>query len=363
MKFVLQPLHLLVVILAGWVNRHQQAVIEFQSTQIQVMMEKLGSKRILLNDDQRRRLAVKGKALGRKLLLEITTIFTPDTLLRWHRQLVADKWNYSHRRKAKQGRPAVAEDLILLVLRIAQNNPSWGYDRIQGALANLGHKISDQTIGNILKEHGIEPVPDRKRQTTWKTFLQAHWDVLGAIDFTTIEVWTKGGLVTFYLLFVMDVATRRVHFAGCTVNPNEDWMKQIARNLTDPFDGFLLGTHYLPMDRDSKFCEEFRNMLKESDIEPIRLPPRSPNLTPHIERFMRSIKEECLEKMIFFGEKSLRNAVKEFCRHYHQERNHQGKGNILLFPSSQEPSSSRHQPVHCQERLGGLLKYYNRQAA
>lgn len=315
MKFVLQPLHLLVVILAGWVNRHQQAVIEFQSTQIQVMMEKLGSKRILLNDDQRRRLAVKGKALGRKLLLEITTIFTPDTILRWHRQLVADKWNYSHRRKAKQGRPAVAEDLILLVLRIAQNNSSWGYDRIQGALANLGHKISDQTVGNILKEHGIEPVPDRKRQTTWKTFLQAHWDVLGAIDFTTIEVWTKGGLVTFYLLFVMDVATRRVHFAGCTVNPNEDWMKQIARNLTDPFDGFLLGTHYLPMDRDSKFCEEFRNMLKESDIEPVRLPPRSPNLTPHIERFMRSIKEECLEKMIFFGEKSLRNAVKEFCRH------------------------------------------------
>jgi len=361
MKFVLQPLHLLVVILAGWVNRHQQAVIEFQSTQIQVMMEKLGSKRILLNDEQRRRLAVKGKALGRKLLLEITTIFTPDTILRWHRQLVADKWNYSHRRKAKQGRPAVAEDLILLVLRIAQNNPSWGYDRIQGALANLGHKISDQTVGNILKEHGIEPVPDRKRQTTWKTFLQAHWDVLGAIDFTTIEVWTKGGLVTFYLLFVMEVGTRRVHFAGCTVNPNEDWMQQIARNLTEPFDGFLLGTHYLLMDRDSKFCEEFRNMLKESEIEPVRLPPRSPNLTPHIERFMRSIKEECLEKMIFFGEKSLRNAVREFCRHYHQERNHQGLENKLIQP--ERDVGLNEGKVACRERLGGLLKYYYRDAA
>ena len=361
MNFLLQPVHLLVVILAGWINRHQQAVIEFQSTQIQVMMEKLGSKRILLNDEQRRRLAVKGKALGRKLLLEITTIFTPDTILRWHRQLVADKWNYSHRRKAKQGRPAVAEDLILLVLRIAQNNPSWGYDRIQGALANLGHKISDQTVGNILKEHGIEPVPDRKRQTTWKTFLQAHWDVLGAIDFTTIEVWTKGGLVTFYLLFVMEVGTRRVHFAGCTVNPNEDWMKQIARNLTDPFDGFLLGTHYLLMDRDSKFCEEFRNMLKESDIEPVRLPPRSPNLTPHIERFMRSIKEECLEKMIFFGEKSLRNAVKEFCRHYHQERNHQGLENSLIEPGGEVGCSAGE--VACRERLGGLLRYYYRDAA
>ena len=149
MNFVLQPFHLLVVILAGWFNRHQQAVIEFQSTQIMVLMEKLGQKRILLNDDQRRRLAVKGKILGRQALLEITTIVTPDTILRWHRQLVADKWNFTHRRKAKQGRPSVAEDVIQLVLRMAQDNPTWGYDRIQGALANLGHEISDQTVGNI----------------------------------------------------------------------------------------------------------------------------------------------------------------------------------------------------------------------
>ena len=151
-----------------------------------------------------------------------------------------------------------------------------------GPLANLGHEISDQTVCNILKENGMEPVLERERQTTWKTFLNAHWDVLGSIDFTTIEVWTKGGLITFYLLFVMEVATRRVHFAGCTVNPNEDWMKQIARNLTDAFDGFLLGTRYLLMDRDTKLCEAFRNILKQSDVEPIRLPPRSPNLTPHI---------------------------------------------------------------------------------
>ena len=146
MNFVLQLLHLLVVILAGWFNRYQQTVIEFQSTQIQVLMEKLDQKRILLNDDQRRRLAVKGKILGRKALLEIVTIVTPDTILRWHRQLVADKWNYSHRRKKKQGRPSVAEEIIQLVLRMAQDNPTWGYDRIQGALANLGHEISDQTV-------------------------------------------------------------------------------------------------------------------------------------------------------------------------------------------------------------------------
>ena len=148
------------------------------------------------------------------------------------------------------------------MLELARENPSWGYDRIQGALANLGHEISDQTVGNILKENGIEPAPERKRQTSWTTFLKSHWDVLGAIDFTTLEVWTKGGLVTYYLLFVMKVATRRVHFAGCTTNPNEAWMQQIARNLTDCCDGFLQGIRYLLMDRDGSFCPAFRAVLR-----------------------------------------------------------------------------------------------------
>jgi hypothetical protein len=119
-----------------------------------------------------------------------------------------------------------------LVLRLAKENPRWGYDRIQGALANLGQVISATTVANILKEHGIEPAPERKRQTTWKTFLKAHWQVLAAVDFTTIEVWSSRGLVTCYLLFVMELATRRVHFAGVTPSPDDTWMKQIARNLT-----------------------------------------------------------------------------------------------------------------------------------
>ncbi len=152
---------------------------------------------------------VKGKVLGRKALSELTTIVTPDTILRWHRQLVAQKWDYSDRKK-KPGRPRIRQVIVDLILRCARENPTWGYDRIQGALANLGHDISDQTVGNILKAHGIEPAPERKLQTTWKTFLNSHWDVLGAIDCTTIEVWTKGGLTTFYLLFVMDLTTRRV---------------------------------------------------------------------------------------------------------------------------------------------------------
>jgi hypothetical protein len=138
LNFVLQPWHLLLLILAGWINRQQQQVIDYLRTENQVLKEKLGKRRMLLNDDQRRRLAVKAKVLGRKLLAEVGTLFTPDTLLRWHRLLVAKKWDYSQRRQHQPGRPPLAQEIQQLVVRLARENPSWGYDRIQGALANLG---------------------------------------------------------------------------------------------------------------------------------------------------------------------------------------------------------------------------------
>ena len=174
MSFILQPWQFFFVILVGWIHREQQKIIEFYRLQVEALMEAQGKKRLLLTDDQRRLLAVKGKSLGRKALMELTTIVTPDTILRWHRTLVAKKWDYSDCRKSA-GRPRVKQEIVDLVLRFAGENPSWGYDRIQGALANLGHEVSDQTVGNILKEHGIEPAPDRKRQTTWKTFIKSHW--------------------------------------------------------------------------------------------------------------------------------------------------------------------------------------------
>jgi putative transposase len=360
-SFVLQPWQLLLVALAGWINRHQQQVIDFQNAEIQVLMNRQGRKRLLLNDDERRRLAVKGKVLGRKMLGQITTIVTPDTILRWHRQLVAAKWDYSQRRQKRPGRPPTSEEITQLVLQMVRENPSWGYDRIVGALANLKHQISDQTIGNILKAHGIEPAPQRKRQSTWRTFIQSHWDVLGAIDFTTIEVWTKGGLVTYYLLFVMELATRRVHFAGCTPNPDGPWMKQIARNLTDVEDGFLKGKRYVLMDRDDKFSLGFREILKDEGVNAVLLPPKSPNLNAHLERFHRSLKNECLERMIFFGEMSLRKAVAQFLAHYHAERNHQGLANRILMAGEEVGRACGE--IQCRERLGGLLRYYYRKAA
>lgn len=228
--------------------------------------------------------------LGRTRLQEIGTLFTPDTILRWHRQLVAQKWDYTERQEKRQGRPRIRQAIVDLAVKFACENPSWGCDRIQGALANVGYPISDTTVENILKAHGIEPAPKRKTTGTWETFLKAHWDVLASVDFTTVEVWAKGGLTTFYLLFVMELKTRRVHFAGCTPNPTEEWMQQAARELTNFEDGFLSGKRYLIMDRDPKFTQAFRGVLRGEGIKSFRLPPRSPNLNAHIERLFGSLK-------------------------------------------------------------------------
>ncbi len=352
---------MLLIVLASWIHREQQEVIDYLRTENRVLLEKLGKKRILLNDDQRRRLAVKGKLLGHKRLQEVGTLFTPDTILRWHRMVVAKKWDYSDRRKKPNGRPATSEEIQQLVVRMARENPSWGYDRIQGSLANLGHHVSDQTIGNVVKAHGIEPAPCRQRTTSWETFLKAHWDVLAAIDFTTVEVWTKGGLVSYYLLFVMHVATRRVHLAACTSTLGDSVMKQVARNLTDPFDGFLTDRKAVLMDRDAHFSAAFRAVLHEAGIQPVRLPPKSPNLNAHLERFHLSIKSECLSKMIFFGERSLRRAIIAYLKHYHEARNHQGLDNQLIQPGQEVGRVIGE--IRCRQQLGGMLKYYYRDAA
>ena len=359
MNEILQPWQLLLAILSGWIHHRQQKMIEFQNDQIESLLKQMGRKRILLTDDQRRLLAVKGKDLGRKALRELTTIVTPDTMLRWHRKLVANKWDHSEKRKSV-GRPRIRQVIVDLILRFAKQNSTWGYDRIQGALANVGYHISDSTVGNVLKAHGIEPAPDRQRQTTWATFLKAHWDVMAAIDFTTVEVWTRNGLATCYLLFVMELKTRRVHFAGCTTSPHESWMKQTARELTNCEDGFLQGKQHLIMDRKTKFCETFQSLLSKEGVQPVRLPPRAPNLNAHLERFFGSLKSECLHRLILLGEKATRNAILQYLDHYHMDRCHQGLDNELIVPLERPPDESAE--IIAIERLGGLLRSYRRAA-
>jgi transposase InsO family protein len=181
-----------------------------------------------------------------------------------------------------------------------------------------------------LKRSGIDPAPERGKRTTWSTFLRAHWNVLAASDFFTVEVWTSTGLLTHYVFFVMNVAERVVHIAGITTRPNEAWMLQMGRNLMDEENGALASKRYLLIDRDTKYTRQFRRLVEEGGTEIIRLPPMSPNLNAYAERFVRSIKDECLSRMIFIGQASLRRAVAEYMDHYHRERNHQGIGNRVI---------------------------------
>lgn len=353
----LDPWQFLLITLAGWINRNQQDVIDYLLEENRVLKRQLRGRRLRLTDDERRRLAVKGKALGRQVLQKIATIVTPDTILAWYRKLVARKWDYSERRKP--GRPRTKTETSDLVVRMARENTTWGYTRIQGALAHVGHELSRGTIANILKEHGIEPAFVRAKRTPWRVFLRAHWNVLAAADFFTIEVARPTGLVTYYVLFVMELKTRRVHVAGLSPTPDSRFMLQTGRGLTDAFDGFLLGKRFLILDRDAKYTDDFRELLVGAGVRVVRLPVRSPNLNAYAERFVLSIKSECLDRMIFFTEASLRRAVRAFVDHYHRERCHQGLDNQLIEPVAGDADGK----VRCRERLGGLLRYYYRQAA
>src|SRR5437763_6274522 len=208
MPRVLDPFRFVLIAVAGWMNQHQLQIIDYLREENRVLREQLGGRRVRFNDDQRRRLAAKAKGLGRKLLAEVATIVTPETLLAWHRKLIAEKYDGSAKRV--QGRPRSASDIEALVIRMAEENRDWGYRRIQGALANLGHDLAHGTIANILKHHGIEPPPERSRKTTWKEFLSRHWGQIVASDFFTVEVWTRAGLQRFVVLFFIELSTRRV---------------------------------------------------------------------------------------------------------------------------------------------------------
>ncbi len=309
-------LHVIIAMVAGWINRHQPQVIAYLQEENRVLKSKLPGGRLRLSDTERRRLAKLAHPLGCKRLKHLATLATPDTLMRWYKRLIADKFDGSKTRK-ELGRPRVCEEIEQLVIRMAEENPTWGYRRIQGALANLGHHIDKITVRNILRRHHIDPAPKRREGgMSWTQFIKMHWEVLAATDFFSVEVATWHGLVTYYVLVVMELNTRRVEIAGITPHPGAAFMQQCARQLTDHFDGFLLGKRYLIHDRDTKFTEAFDQLLRDSGVEPVVLPPRSPNLNAHCERFVRSIKEEVLSRMIFMGEASLRYALNQFLSHY-----------------------------------------------
>lgn len=352
------PFRFLLIAVSGWMNQRQLQAIDYLREENRVLREQLGGRRLRLTDDQRRRLAAKAKAVGRSLLAQVATIVTPETLLSWHRRLIAHKYDGSGRRKP--GRPTTVKALEELVIGMASENRSWGYRRIQGAMFNLGHELAGSTIAAILQRHGLEPAPERSNKTTWKEFLKRHWELIAAADFFTIEVWTRRGLQRYVVLFFIELATRRIEIAGVATTPNGLWMSQIARNLLDDADGLLAKKRYLIHDRDPLFTSEFLDMLATEGVASVKLPPRSPNLNAYAERFVRTIKESCLEQVILFGEDSLRTAIREFTAHYHWERNHQGLENRLIQMHEEGAAGGA---VLRRERLGGLLNYYYRAAA
>ena len=196
----------------------------------------------------------------------------PDTILAWYRRLVAKKFD-GFKQRAYPGRPPAPREIVELVVKMARENPSWGYDRIVGALSNLGHVVSDQTIGNILRRHGLAPAPKRSQSTNWKDFIASHMAVLSGVDFFTVEVLTWRGLATYYVLFFLHLETRRVSLGGITRHPTEAWMEQIARNAIDEASGYLRQNRYMLHDRDTKFCASFRAILATGNVKCLALPP------------------------------------------------------------------------------------------
>src|SRR2546429_4191590 len=276
--------HLLAYI-TGTVDQELLLRNEYLVTENRILRNQLKG-RLRLSDGERKALAVIGEKLGKQALTAVAQIVKPETILGWHRTLVAQKFDGSQQRRSP-GRPTIDQELEALIIRIAQENRSWGYDRIVGALANLGLTVSDQTVGNVLKRHGIAPAPERKTTTTWKEFIRTHVDVLVATDFFTAEVWTLGGLVTYYVLFFLRLGTREVHVPGVTPHPTQAGMIQVGRNVTMEDGGFLSPGEHLIHDREGKHCPAFQHIIDAAGVTRVPLPPRSPNLNAYAERWVR----------------------------------------------------------------------------
>ena len=286
----------MVTLVAYCIDKELYLAIDYLKEQVRVLIEQQEkqNKRIRLNNSQRRRLAVRAKRLSRELLMKTTVLYTPDTVIGWYRKLIAQKYDGSANR-AKVGRPPITEKAVALVIRLKQENPRWGYQKITDQLLYLGYQVSRSSVKNILIENGFDPEPDLTVRSTWHEFIQSHLDVLAACDFFTVELLVGRRLVRCTVFFVIELASRKVFFAPIRPQPNGAYMKQVARVLTDCEDGFLKGKQYLIHDRDPLYnTHGFSGILKDGGVEPLKLPAHSPNLNAYAERFVKSIKTECL---------------------------------------------------------------------
>ena len=339
------------------VNSNAAAMLDFILVENRILRKNIG-KRVPLTDDDRRMLVKYGIPV-KPWLDQICTIMKPESLLRLNRKLKQKKWDYSNVAQKRPGRPKTDETIESLTVRLAEENRSWGYDRIAGELLKLGYKISDQTVGNILKKHGIPKAPDRKG-LTWKQFILSHMSTMWACDFFTEEVWTHLGLKTYYVLFFIHLGTRRIYTVNATQHPHAAWVKQQARNFCMHLDDIPEKCTHLIHDRDTSLLA--LDAVLKNEIKIVKTPPHSPKCNAYAERFVREARET-LDNMILMGERHLLRTMKQIEKHHNQERPHQGIENKIPLPFEYPENSVPLAEIKSRERLGGLLNHYERNKA
>jgi hypothetical protein len=306
-----------------------------------------------------RRVLVKYGLRIKDRLAEVISIAQPETLLAWNRRQKQKKWTFQNT-SAKAGRPRKAGDTEALIVRLTEENNGWGYKRISGELKKLGHRVCPSYVRDVLRRHGLPPVPGRKG-LSWKQFIQAHLEVTWATDFFTEEVWTMGGLVTFYVLFFLHLGSRRVWMAGCTPQPRAAWMAQQARNFSMVVEDWKLPCRYLVHDRDTSFMA-LDGMLQTDALRILKTPPHSPLCNSFAERHVREIRET-LDDLILIGEAHLRRTLEAVEAHHNARRPHQGIGNVIPLGFDYPAAPAHPAEIQCEASLGGLLNHYSIQKA
>jgi len=290
---------------------------------------------------------------------------TPETLLAWHRRLVARRWTYPHRRP---GRPPVDQETAALVVRLAGENPRWGYRRIQGELIKLGVRLAASTIARIVKDHGLRPAP-RRAGPTWRAFLRAQASHIVATDFFTVDTVT---FTRLYVLFFIELGRRRVWITGVTAHPNAAWVTQQARNVTSDLEDAGVETTYVLRDRDTKYVSSFDTVFVAGAAQVLRSPFRTPNANAFAERFVRTVRSECLDHLLIVNARHLERVLRSYARHYNGHRPHQGLSQEipaappsapLMMPSPSVDDARRSHRRHLRgvrrhDRLGGLIHEY-----
>jgi hypothetical protein len=318
------PLHLMLTALVRWIAGEQQEVIEYLRAENLVLKAQPRGRRVRLSDAERRRLALLGARLGHPILTEVATIVRPDTLLRWHRELIVRKRTNPKRRP---GRPAVHTEIRGLVVRMATENPSWGYTRIQGALKNLGHRVARTTVANILKEQGIPP--SGRRPMSWRTFLRTHLDAMFGADRVASAFWTLRRCVTYHTVCVITLCSRRVQRMASPLYPHEQVASQVVPQLADGVRPELVGARVRICDRDRSWSTAVQHRLHAPVVPRIRAPVVAPNCDAHAPRFVPSSQEGCVKRVVSLGEGYDRPTLAAFVTPHHRERNRQGPGNVL----------------------------------